>query len=62
MGERMTLTLRAILDSRRVVILIKGEAKRAAYENALGGDDILAAPVRAVLHQAATPVEVFWSP
>ena len=62
MGERMTLTLRAILDSRRIVILIKGEAKRAAYKDVLGGDDILAAPVRAVLRQAATPVEVFWSP
>jgi 6-phosphogluconolactonase len=62
MGERMTLTLRAILDSRRIVILIKGEAKRAAYKDVLGGDDVLAAPVRAVLRQVATPVEVFWSP
>jgi 6-phosphogluconolactonase len=62
MGERMTLTLRAILDSRRIVILIKGEAKSAAYKDVLGGDDVLAAPVRAVLRQAATPVEVFWSP
>ena len=62
MGERMTLTLRAILDSRRIVILITGEAKRAAYKNAIGGRDIPAAPVRAVLQQTATPVEVFWSP
>jgi 6-phosphogluconolactonase len=62
MGERMTLTLRAILDSRRIVILIRGEAKRAAYKDALGGDDVLAAPVRAVLRQTITPVEVFWSP
>jgi 6-phosphogluconolactonase len=62
MGERMTLTLRALLDSKSIVILIKGEAKRAAYQDALGGNDVLARPVRAVLHQSAVPVEVFWSP
>jgi 6-phosphogluconolactonase len=62
MGERMTLTLRAILDSRRIVVLIKGDAKRAAYKDALAGNDVLAAPVRAVLQQSAVPVEVFWSP
>jgi 6-phosphogluconolactonase len=62
MGERMTLTLRAILDSKRIVILIKGEAKRAAYHGALAGEDILAEPVRAVLKQTAAPVDVYWSP
>jgi 6-phosphogluconolactonase len=61
MGERMTLTLRAILDAHWIALLIRGEEKLAAYKWALAGSDILEAPVRAVLHQANVPVSVFWS-
>jgi 6-phosphogluconolactonase len=61
MGERMTLTLRAILDARWIALLIRGEEKLAAYKWALAGSDVLEAPVRAVLHQAGVPVSVFWS-
>jgi 6-phosphogluconolactonase len=61
MGERMTLTLRALLDARWIVLLIRGEAKLAAYKWAQGGSDLLEAPVRGVLHQTAVPVSVFWS-
>jgi 6-phosphogluconolactonase len=60
-GERLTLTLRAILDSRWIVLLIRGEAKLAAYKRALAGGDVLAAPVRAVLQQNRVPVSVYWS-
>jgi 6-phosphogluconolactonase len=61
-GERMSLTLRAILDSRLIVILIRGDAKLAAYRRAAAGTEVLEAPVRAVLHQTRTPVQVFWAP
>ena len=61
MGPRITLTLRALLDARWIVIFIRGEEKRAAYRRALSGRDILAAPVRAVLQQTGVPVSVFWS-
>ncbi len=61
MGERMTLTLRAILDARWIVLLIRGEAKLAAYKRALAGHDVLALPVRAVLHQNDVPVSIYWS-
>lgn len=61
MGERMTLTLRCLLGARWIVILIRGEDKRAAYRVAMNGTDVLAAPVRALLHQSDTPVSVFWS-
>jgi 6-phosphogluconolactonase len=61
MGERMTLTLRALLDSRAIFLLIRGDAKLEAYKHALSGRDILEAPVRAVLHQNSVPVSVFWS-
>lgn len=60
MGERMTLTLRAILDARWIVLLLRGEEKLAAYRRALDGTDVLDAPVRAVLHQQDVPVSVFW--
>ncbi|HEY7978808.1 MAG TPA: 6-phosphogluconolactonase, partial [Rhizomicrobium sp.] len=62
MGERMTLTLRAILNAHWIVLLIRGDEKLQAYKHALDGADVLAAPVRAVLHQSAVPVSVFWSP
>jgi 6-phosphogluconolactonase len=61
-GERMSLTLRAILNSRWIVILIKGDAKLEAYHDAASGTDVLEAPVRAVLNQERAPVEVFWAP
>jgi 6-phosphogluconolactonase len=61
MGERMTLTLRALLDARAIFLLIRGEAKLDAYKHALAGRDIMEAPVRAVLHQSKVPVSVFWS-
>jgi 6-phosphogluconolactonase len=61
-AERMSLTLRAILDSRLVIILIRGDAKLETYRAAVGGNDIHAMPVRAVLQQSATPVQVYWSP
>jgi 6-phosphogluconolactonase len=61
-GARMSLTLRAILDSQLIVLLIRGEAKRDAYRKAAAGADVLAAPVRAVLNQTRAPVRVYWSP
>jgi len=61
MGERMTLTLRAILDARWIVLLIRGEAKLRAYEQAVTGHDVLSGPVRAVLQQHDTPVAIYWS-
>lgn len=61
-GERMSLTLRAILDSRLVIILIRGDAKLETYRAALAGDDVHAMPVRAVLQQSVTPVQVCWAP
>jgi 6-phosphogluconolactonase len=61
-GERMSLTLRAILDSRLVIVLLRGAAKLETYRTALAGDDVHAMPVRAVLRRSLTPVQVYWSP
>lgn len=59
---RMTLTLPTLLDARCIVLAFQGAAKRRVYENALLSGRVEDLPVRAVLHQDRTPVEVFWSP
>jgi len=62
-GEpRLTLTLGPILDARFVALHIEGAEKQAVFDAALDGTDADAMPVRAVLHQTATPVHVFWAP
>jgi 6-phosphogluconolactonase len=61
-SDRMSLTLRAILDSRLVIILIRGNAKLATYRLAIAGEDVHTMPVRAVLQQSISPVQVWWAP
>lgn len=59
--DRITLTLPALLNSRHIFLHLVGEAKRVVYQQAQGGDDVNEMPVRSVLHQNNTPVDVFWS-
>jgi 6-phosphogluconolactonase len=59
---RLSLNLSALLDSRRVVILIAGDAKWRTYLKACEDGPVDEMPVRAVLRQQRTPVEVFWAP
>jgi 6-phosphogluconolactonase len=59
---RLSLNLSAILDSRRIILLLEGEAKLKTYQAASGPGPVEAMPVRAVLRQTRVPVEVFWSP
>jgi 6-phosphogluconolactonase len=59
---RLSLNLAALLDSRLVYILILGEAKLRTFAAASGPGPIEEMPVRAVLRQDRTPVEVVWAP
>ena len=61
-GQRMSLSLRAVLASRLIVVLIRGDEKMTTYRRAMAGRDALEMPIRAVLHQSGTPVEVYWAP
>ncbi|MBV9332103.1 MAG: 6-phosphogluconolactonase [Alphaproteobacteria bacterium] len=61
LDPRLSLTLRAVLDARRIVILIRGSAKRVTYERALAERDEKAMPVRALIFNRTVPVEIFWS-
>ncbi len=59
---RLSLNLSALLDSRRIVLSIGGAEKWRTYCTAADAGAVEDMPVRAVLHQRRTPVEVMWSP
>jgi 6-phosphogluconolactonase len=59
---RLSLNLAALLGSRRVYILILGAPKLQTFTAASSPGPVADMPVRAVLHQDGTPVEVVWAP
>ena len=59
---RLSLNLSALLDSRRIVLSIGGTEKWRTYCTAADSGAVEDMPVRAVLRQRRTPVEVMWSP
>lgn len=59
---RVSLNLAALLDARRIVLHIEGEAKWQVYQRARVPGSAAELPVRAVLHQREVPVDVFWAP
>jgi len=59
---RLSLNLTALLDSRRIVLLITGESKWRTFAAAGAPGTVEEMPIRAVLRQARTPVDVVWSP
>jgi len=56
---RISLTLRALLDARRIILLISGAEKRRTLDAALAGKDL---PIGRLLHQDRAPVRVLWAP
>jgi 6-phosphogluconolactonase len=56
------LNLSALLGSRRIYLLILGEDKWRTFTAATGPGPIDDMPVRGVLRQQHTPVEVAWAP
>lgn len=61
-AARVSLTLRALLDSRMIVLLLVGQAKREALARALQPGPVAEAPVRGVLFQDRVPVHIYWAP
>ncbi len=59
---RLSLNLSALLDSRRIVLLITGAQKWSTYCAASAAGPAEEMPVRCVLRQRRTPVEVLWAP
>ena len=59
---RLSLNLSALLDSRRIVLLITGAEKWRTFCAASADGPVQDMPVRAVLRQRRTPIEVMWAP
>lgn len=59
---RMTLTAKALLQTRRLILLFFGYRKRRTFERALNGQDVLDKPVRILLNQERAPLDVYWAP
>jgi 6-phosphogluconolactonase len=57
---RISLTVRGLLSTGLLVILITGEGKRKLMERALSGD--ISLPVTAVVRQDRAPLRIFWAP
>ncbi len=61
-GEpRLTFTLPRLLAANHLCLHIQGQDKMQVLEKALGGTDVFAMPVRAVLH-SDKPLDVYWCP
>jgi 6-phosphogluconolactonase len=60
--QRISLTLRGLLETRHLLLLIQNPRKRDVYERARHGAEVTRLPIAAVLRQDKVPVEVFWSP
>ncbi|HXQ10365.1 MAG TPA: 6-phosphogluconolactonase [Caulobacteraceae bacterium] len=61
-AKRLSMTLPAVLGSRWIALLIEGKHKLDVVAEAREPGSIAELPVRAVLGQSETPVEVWWAP
>jgi 6-phosphogluconolactonase len=59
---RMSLTANAILAAKKLMLLYSGPVKHAMYKEATKPGSYHELPLRLVLHQAQTPVEVLQAP
>jgi len=55
---RMTMTLTAVLASRRIIVHITGAEKKTVFNKAISSGY----PIAAVLQQTHTPVTIWWAP
>jgi 6-phosphogluconolactonase len=59
---RLSLNLRALLDARRIAVLITGQSKWDTYQRARQSGPVQEMPVRALSLQQNAPVTVYWAP
>jgi 6-phosphogluconolactonase len=58
---RITLTLPALLDAGKIIVLINGDKKKNVYLKACEEGLVEEMPIRAILKQQKTSVEVYWT-
>jgi 6-phosphogluconolactonase len=62
-NRRLSMTLAALLDTRRLILLATGASKKSVIDRAAGAErDAAAWPLTAVLRQTVARPEVWWSP
>ncbi|MEM9595680.1 MAG: 6-phosphogluconolactonase [Acidobacteriota bacterium] len=59
---RMSLSLAALLASRRCVVHITGDEKWRVYRRALAKGPVGSLPIRAILARGREPIDVYWAP
>lgn len=59
-NQRMSLTLPALLNSKKIFLHLTGESKRTVLTDVLTGDNEAEKPIRAVINRA--DVELVWAP
>ncbi|ACT56978.1 6-phosphogluconolactonase [Candidatus Liberibacter asiaticus] len=59
--QRMTMTFSALHDAQFLALHIEGTQKKHVLEKAISGDDALEMPIRAILWNAQSPLEVHWT-
>jgi 6-phosphogluconolactonase len=59
---RVSLTLPRLLNTRRLLLILQGEGKRAVLRRAQAAADPGDLPVAAFLHHPQAKVEIHWSP
>lgn len=60
--ERITFTLQALLNTQMLALHIEGEAKADVLKTAQGEGATDDMPIRAVLRQDRTPLNIYWCP
>jgi 6-phosphogluconolactonase len=59
---RISMTLPRIAKTRRLILHLTGDDKRAVFEQAVRERDAQTLPIAAVIDLPAPPLEVFWAP
>ena len=59
--ERLSLSLPRLLDSREIILHLVGSAKAQTLAKVQAGSDIYEYPVRAILQQQRTAVDIFYA-
>lgn len=59
---RLTLTLPLLVEAHFIALHIEGDEKLHKFEQALENGDSAEIPIRAIIRNVATPLQLFWSP
>jgi len=60
--DRVTLTLDAFASARTVMVIVRGDDKRALLESAINEGPLSSKPIGRVLAGIEADVDIFWSP